>query len=139
RENTTLIRLAGKYKDIQELQNLIIKEKDGIQIRLKDVAEVRDTQKDVEKLARNNQENAILIQIMKQSDANAVAVSELVRNSVKEIENDYKENNVKLVIANDTSEFTLTAANNVIFDIFFAVFLVAAVMLLFLHSLRNAL
>src|SRR5690606_2113938 len=35
-------------------------------------------------------------------------------------------------------EFTLTAANNVIFDIFLAIFLVAAVMLLFLHSIRNA-
>lgn len=139
RENTTLIRLAGKYKDVQELQNLIIKETDGIQIRLKDVAEVRDTQKEVEKLARNNRESAILIQVLKQSDANAVAVSELIRNSVQEIETDYAANNVKLHIANDTSEFTLTAANNVIFDIFFAVFLVGAVMLLFLHSLRNAL
>ena len=139
RENTTLIRLAGKYKDVLELQNLIIKETDGIQIRLKDVAEVRDTQKEVEKLARNNRESAILIQVLKQSDANAVAVSELIRNSVQEIETDYAANNVKLNIANDTSEFTLTAANNVIFDIFFAVFLVGAVMLLFLHSLRNAL
>ncbi len=139
RENTTLIRLAGKYKDVQELQNLIIKETNGIQIRLKDVAEVRDTQKDVEKLARNDQESAILIQVLKQSDANAVAVSELVRQTVQEIETDYAANNVKLNIANDTSEFTLTAANNVIFDIFFAVFLVGAVMLLFLHSLRNAL
>lgn len=139
RENTTLIRLAGKYKDVQELQNLVIKETNGIQIRLRDVAEVRDTQKDVEKLARNNQESAILIQVLKQSDANAVAVSELVRQTVQEIETDYAANNVKLNIANDTSEFTLTAANNVIFDIFFAVFLVGAVMLLFLHSLRNAL
>jgi len=139
RENTTLIRLAGKYKDVQELQNLVIKEINGVQIRLRDVAEVRDTQKDVEKLARNNQESAILIQVLKQSDANAVAVSELVRQTVQEIETDYAANNVKLNIANDTSEFTLTAANNVIFDIFFAVFLVGAVMLLFLHSLRNAL
>lgn len=138
RENTTLIRLAGKYKDVAELQNLIIKEKNGIQIRLKDVAEVRDTQKDVEKLARNNQQNTILIQVMKQSDANAVAVSELVKKSAQSIENDYKANSVKLSIADDTSDFTLTAANNVIFDIFLAVFLVAAVMLLFLHSLRNA-
>lgn len=139
RENTTLIRLAGKYKDVQELQNLIIKEKNGIQIRLRDVAEVMDTQKDVEKLARNNQENAILLQILKQSDANAVAVSELVHKAVYNIEKDYEANNVKLAIADDSSQFTLVAANNVMFDLFLAIFLVAAVMLLFLHSLRNAL
>src|SRR5690606_11582614 len=139
RENTTLIRLAGKYKDVQELQNLIIKEKNGIQIRLSDVAEVRDTQKEVEKVARNNQENAILIQILKQSDANAVAVSGLIQRAVRESETDYAAMHVELTIAYVTCEFTLTAAYNVIFDIFLAIFLVAAVMLLFLHSLRNAL
>lgn len=139
RENTTLIRLAGKYKDVAELKNLVIKETNGIQIRLSDVAEVMDTQKDVEKLARSNQESAILLQILKQTDANAVAVSELVQKAAKSIEEDYKVNKVKLNIADDTTQFTLVAANNVMFDLFLAIFLVAAVMLLFLHSLRNAL
>ena len=139
KENSTLIRLAGKYKDVEELKNLIISDKNGVQVRLGDVAEIRDTQKEVEKIARFNQENAILIQVMKQSDANAVSVSELVRKSIDRIEKDYAAENVKLTIANDSSQFTLTAADNVIFDLFLAIFLVAAVMLLFLHSMRNAL
>ncbi|HNU60362.1 MAG TPA: efflux RND transporter permease subunit, partial [Aquaticitalea sp.] len=129
----------GKYKDVQELKNLVVKEKNGVQVRLSDIAEVLDTQKDVEKLARNNQENTIILQVLKQTDANAVAVSELVKNAAKTIEKDYEVNNLKLNIANDTTEFTLVAANNVMFDLFLAIFLVAAVMLLFLHSLRNAL
>ncbi len=116
-----------------------MKEVNGIQIRISNVAEVRDTQKDVEKLARNSQENAILIQVMKQSDANAVAVSELIDKSIREIENDYKQRELNLAVADDTSEFTLVAARNVIFDIFLAGFLVAVVMLLFLRSLRKAL
>lgn len=139
KENSTLIRLSGKYKDVEELRNLVISDKNGIQVRLGDVAEIRDTQKEVEKIARFNQENAILIQVMKQSDANAVAVSELIRKSIDQIEKDYVSENVKLTIANDSSTFTLTAADNVIFDLFLAIFLVAAVMLLFLHSMRNAL
>lgn len=138
RENSTLIRLSGKYKTIDELRNLVISSQNGVQVRLGDIADVQDTQKDAEKIARLNQSDGILIQVMKQSDANAVAVSEEVRKVVSEIEQDYKSNDVKLEIANDTSEFTLTAANNVIFDIFLAVFLVAIVMLLFLHSIRNA-
>src|SRR5690606_28633958 len=139
KESSTLIRLSGKYKDVEELKNLIISDKNGIQVRLGDVAEIRDTQKEVEKIARYNQESAMLIQVMKQSDANAVSVSELVRKSIDQIEKDYAAENVKLTIANDSSQFTLTAADNVIFDLFLAIFLVAAVMLLFLHSLRNAL
>lgn len=139
KESSTLIRLSGKYKNVEELKNLVISDQNGIQVRLRDVAEVRDTQKDVEKIARYNQESAILIQVMKQSDANAVSVSELVRKSIADIEKDYAADNVKLSIANDSSQFTLTAADNVIFDLFLAIFLVAAVMLLFLHSFRNAL
>lgn len=138
RENSTLIRLSGKYQTLNELRNLVISNKNGVQIRLSDVADVRDTQKDAEKIARLNQSDAILIQVMKQSDANAVAVSEGVAASVKKIETDYEKQNLKLKIANDTSEFTLAAAEHVMFDLFLAIFLVAMVMLLFLHSLRDA-
>lgn len=138
RDNSTLIRLAGKFKTVDELRNFVISSQNGVQIRLGDVADVQDTQKDVEKIARLNQNDAILIQVMKQSDANAVAVSEAVRESIQEIENDYKSGNVSLKVANDTSEFTLEAADHVMFDLFLAIFLVAAVMLLFLHSIRNA-
>src|SRR5690606_13588667 len=89
KKNSTLIRLSGKYKDIEELRNLVVSDENGIQVRLRDVAEVRDTQKEVEKIARFNQENAILLQVMKQSDANAVSVSELIRKSIDQIEKDY--------------------------------------------------
>lgn len=138
RENTTLIRLSGKYQNIDELRNLVVSSKDGVQVRLGDIADVQDAQKDALKVSRLNQGNTILLQVLKQSDANAVAVSEQIRLSVDKIQEDYKSQNVQMKIANDSSEFTLVAANNVMFDLFLAIFLVAAVMLLFLHSLRNA-
>ncbi len=139
RESSTLIRLSGKYKDVEELRNLVVSSKGGIQIRLGDIADVQDSQKEVEKIARINQNSAILLQIIKQSDANAVAVSEAIQKSVTQIEADYKVNDLKLNIADDTTEFTLVAANAVMKDLFVAIFLVAFVMLFFLHSFRNAL
>ncbi|KIA90371.1 efflux RND transporter permease subunit [Kaistella jeonii] len=138
RNNTTIIRLSGKYKDTGELNNLVIKTKSGSQIRLSDVAFVEDSQKDVQKIARVNQKPAIIIQIVKQSDANAVEVSELSRVAIAKIQDDYKLQNVKIDIVNDSTNFTLNAANNVTHDLLIAVSLVAIVMLLFLHSIRNA-
>ncbi|NAW50893.1 MMPL family transporter [Elizabethkingia argentiflava] len=138
RENTTTIRLSGKYKSTEELSNLVISNKDGSQVRLSDVAFVEDTQKDIEKVARIDRNPAILLQVIKQSDANAVEVSELIRKSIAKIEKDYAQQGVKLNIVNDTSTFTLTAAENVTHDLFIAIILVAVVMLLFLHSIRNA-
>ena len=139
RENSTTIRLSGKYKSVEELRNLVISSQNGAQIRLGDVADVQDAQKDVTKISRINQKSSILLQVIKQSDANAVEVSKKVKEALAKIEKDYAKSNLKLKVANDSSEFTLTAADSVIHDLFLAVILVAFVMLFFLHSLRNAL
>lgn len=138
RESSMLVRLSGKYRDVEEMRNLVVSTKDGIQIRLSDIADVQDSQKEVEKISRVDRESAIAIQITKQTDANAVAVSEEVRNIITQIEQDYAKEGLKLEVANDSSEFTIIAADAVIHDLFIAVFLVAFVMLFFLHSLRNA-
>jgi HAE1 family hydrophobic/amphiphilic exporter-1 len=94
--------------------------------------------KTAEKIARVDQKSAIILQIVKQSDANAVAVSEQVYKTITKLENDYKDNAVKLNVANDSTILPL-AADSVIHDLLIAVFLVAFVMLFFLHSIRNSL
>lgn len=138
RQNSTLIRLSGKIQTVDELRNLTISSTNGQNVRLSDIAEVQDTQKETDKIARVDQQSTILLQVQKQTDANAVEVSELVRAKIEQIQTQYKAQNVNLKIANDTSTFTLEAANAVIKDLFIAVGLVAFVMLFFLHSFRNA-
>lgn len=137
RTSKSTIRLAGKYKSIEDMRNLVVSN-NGAQVRLSDIATVFDTTQDVEKLARYNQLPTILIQVKKQSDANAVAVSESIQKTMKEVEKNYANQGIKLNIVNDSTEFTLAAADHVIFDLFLAIILVAVVMLLFLHSIRNA-
>ncbi len=139
RENSTLIRLSGKYKDVQELRNLVVSSQNGIQIRLSDVADVQDSQKEVDKISRVNQQSSIILQIVKQSDANAVAVSEQTTAAIAKLQEEYKNIGLELSVANDSSTFTLAAADSVMHDLFIAVALVAFVMLFFLHSFRNAL
>ena len=139
RDSYTSIRVLGKIQDIEQLRNLTLASKNGIEIRLSDVADVQDAEEDADKIARINQENTLLLQVLKQTDANAVSVSEQVRTKMAQIEKTYKNENVKLQLAEDTSEFTLHAANSVMFDLVLAIVLVAVVMYFFLHSLRNAL
>ena len=139
REQKILIRLAGKYKNVAELRNLIVSTRGGVQVRLGDVADVQDTQKITEKVARVNQNSAIILQIIKQSDANAVAVSEDLVKTIQKLETEYKAVDLKLEIAKDSTVFTLEAADAVVHDLLIAVLLVAFVMLFFLHSIRNSL
>lgn len=139
RDQKILIRLAGKYKTVEELRNLIVSDNNGVQVRLMDVADVQDAQKEVEKIARVDEKNAIILQVIKQSDANAVEVSENIQKLLEQLKVDYKTQQLQLDIANDSSVFTLQAADSVIHDLILAVILVALVMLFFLHSVRNSL
>lgn len=138
RDNQTTIRLAGKFNSLDEMRNLAIMTPSGVSIRLSDVADVQDGVKDADKIARIDKKNTILLQVFKQSDANAVAVSKKVKAAIQTVESDFKENGVSIDIASDSSEYTLKAANNVIFDLGLAIVLVGVIMLFFLHSLRNA-
>ncbi|WP_210465817.1 efflux RND transporter permease subunit [Rufibacter roseolus] len=134
----TQLRLSGKYQNLDQLRNLVIKEDQNGIVRLADLAEVQDTQKDTEVLSRINSKPSVGITIQKQSDANAVEVSRLTKEALASLEKTYEKEGLKFNIASDSSDFTLEAADSVMHDLVIAVVLVAVVMLLFLHSLRNA-
>ncbi len=133
------VRLAGKYQSIEDLQNLTLIANGSSTVRLKDVADVFDGTSDQLTVSRYNGINGIGLRIKKQSDANAVDMSKLSREKFKFLEEKFKKEGLKFVVATDTSLPTIEAVNAVFHDLELAVFLVAAVMLLFLHSIRNAL
>lgn len=138
RDNQTTIRLSGKFTSLDQMRNLPITTPTGVSIRLSDVADVQDGIKDIEKISRIDQKNTILMQVFKQSDANAVAVSKLVQKTIEVIEKDYKEQKIEIDVASDSTEYTINAASNVMHDLMIAVALVGFIMLFFLHSLRDA-
>ncbi|GLU53767.1 multidrug ABC transporter [Dyadobacter frigoris] len=137
-ENMTL-RLAGKFSSLDDIRNLVVStSKQGSQIRVGDVADITDGLGEAESISRYNGQNGIGLFIKKQSDANAVEISRLVQLKLSEIEKANAKDKVHFAIAYDSSIFTLESVEAVTHDLILAVVLVAAVMLLFLHSFRNA-
>ena len=134
------VRLSGKLLDLEEIRQLVIATSpiSGSPVRLRDVAEIRDETKEVTDISRINGESAIGLIVQKQSDANAVAVAQGVQKELDNLEAQYKSSNLQFKIASNTTDFTLEAVDAVVHDIGLAVVLVALVMLVFLHSLRNA-
>lgn len=138
-DSQILIRLAGKFKSVEELQELIIVNRPNeAPIRLREIAEVIDDYKDEDILTRLNNNDAIGLTIQKQSDANAVEVSKIIVSELEALEATYSKEGLSFQISQNSSDFTLDAANEVIKDLIIAVVLVALIMLLFLHSIRNA-
>ena len=134
-----VVRVAGKFESIEDMRELVVGiSRQGGDIHLGDIAEVQDGMKDYEQMNRVNGIASVGIQVVKQSDANTVSVSKLVREELKKIQDDYTKEGISFDIAQDGSTFTLDAANAVQRDLLLAIFMVAIVMLLFLHSIRNS-
>jgi HAE1 family hydrophobic/amphiphilic exporter-1 len=140
RDGQYVVKLAGKVSSFEELRNLIVTtSKDGGKIKLNDVAEVQDGNKDYDNIGRINGMTSISINVFKQTDANAVDVSALVRKEMKSIEKDYTDRKISFNISSDGSTFTLDSVRGVEEDLLLSIALVALVMLIFLHSIRNSL
>ncbi|GGI23703.1 efflux RND transporter permease subunit [Pedobacter mendelii] len=134
------VRLSGNYNSVSQLNNLVVSlPVSGSPIKLSDIASVADVTKDPSSVFRYNGQNGIGLLIKKQGDANAVDISEKVKEKIKLIEKRYAANGVKFIVADDTADYTLEAANGVVDDLILAVILVAIIMLLFLHSIRDSL
>ena len=139
RDRQFVVRLAGKFTNLEELQNLVLRSSGSGTVTLRDVAEVEDGFREITTLTRVNGRSAVGIMVMKQSDANTVDVSRLTRITLTRLEKLYKTSNLSFDVAQDASTFTLDAVTAVQHDLMLAVLLVALVMMLFLHSLRNSL
>jgi HAE1 family hydrophobic/amphiphilic exporter-1 len=134
-----VVRLAGKFSSLDEIRNLVVgRSKQGGEVRLSDIAEVQDGVKEPTNINRINGKSSIGMLVSKQSNANAVIVSQKVREEIAKIEKEYADRGIKFDMAQDASLFTLDAAHAVQEDLLLAVLLVALVMLVFLHSIRNS-
>lgn len=133
------INLDARAGTVQDLRNTVVRENaDGSRILLQDVASVTDGLSEATTFNRINGQPGIGLQIVKQSDANAVEVSQGVKKRMAELKTQLADTGFDYTIAMDQSLYTLSSANAVMFDLALAVLIVGGVMLLFLHSLRSS-
>jgi HAE1 family hydrophobic/amphiphilic exporter-1 len=133
------IRYDANVKSLDQLRELIVLQQPGQGvIYLKDIAEVVDATAETTAINHIDGIPSIGVQIIKQSDANAVDVSKHVKKAFENIQNQYKGQDLKFNVSTDQSVYTLHAADAVMFDLMLAVIIVGIVMLAFLHSFRSS-
>src|SRR5262249_52948118 len=68
------VRTQGRVQNAADLENIVVKTQQGQPIHIREVATVEDAVKEAESIANVNGQTAVLLQVRKQSGANAVAV-----------------------------------------------------------------
>ena len=138
------VRLEGKFPDLETMKNLEIPTPYGPK-KLSQFADVTDGGKKVRQRAvyYNSKtgiqdDNVVLLSIVKSSDGNVVDVAETIKESLPEIEN-LLPAGCKLEITRDNSLFVKSTVNDTLSNILLGVLFTSIVLLIFLHDLRATL
>ena len=115
----------------EEFGNLVISQKNGLPIYLKDIAEVTESYEDVKTLATANGERSIAIAILRQPSANTVEVVRSVKQLLPQLQKQMPES-IKLQLLNDRSLSIIEAIHDVNYTLALTVLLVVLVIFLFL-------
>lgn len=136
-----VVRVLGQLRSLEEIRRLRIRTPVGA-VPLAEIAEVRDTVVDPSVLARVNQEPSVTVEVLKQSEANTVAVVEGVKKKLEfllgtEERPGIMPHDLKAVIARDDAERVKEAIYDVRDALLYGALLAAFVVFLFLHNFRG--
>ncbi|HEX7842320.1 MAG TPA: efflux RND transporter permease subunit, partial [Kofleriaceae bacterium] len=133
--NTTL-RVEGRALQADQIGDIVVRQTGEHPIKVRDVADVIDSEKDAETSAVRNGVPAIALSLRKQTGTNTVAVVDKVREAVTKL-NTQLPRGYSVDVVRDNSVQIRTSASQVLEHLVLGSLLAALVVLLFLGSLRS--
>lgn len=131
-----LVRVVGELKSLEEIAELRIARTGASPVRLGDVAVIRDTFKDPDRLTRINGRESVGIAVQKQAGANTVSVADGVTAAIAQLRPALPQG-VEIAVARDDSLFIQESVNDVQGNLILGSVLATLVVFLFLHNIRS--
>ncbi|WP_137939965.1 efflux RND transporter permease subunit [Chitinivorax sp. B] len=131
-----LVQIRGRLKDAPSFGRLIVANRNGVSVRLEQVASVIDSQKELESIAYVNGRQAVSVDVMKASGANIVEVVDKVRKEMAALSKTLPPD-VKLEILSDNTEGIKIMLDDVKRTLFEGALLTIIIVMLFLGSWRS--
>jgi hydrophobe/amphiphile efflux-1 (HAE1) family protein len=138
RKREFLVKTLGQFEQAERLNDLIVAYRDGAAVRIRDVGAAIDGVENDRQTARFAGRMAIGLGIVKQSQANTVAVAALIRERMANLADTFPPG-LEYVVASDNSDYIQASINDLLFTIFLTTALVVTVVLVFLRNIRSTL
>jgi len=126
------IQGGGQLMKAADFANLIVASRDGLPVRLKDIADVQDSYQSVKAIGSLNGERSISLMVQRQPNANTVQVVDAVRALIPRFQEQLPAS-IKIDLVNDRSLSIREAIHDVNLTLLGTVMLVILVIFLFLH------
>jgi len=131
------ISVNGEFKDVRQLEGLVIRSASGAIIYLKDIAEIKDAYKEKESFARLEHKNVITLNIIKKAGQNLIETSDKVRAIVEEMQKNNLPKTLKVTLTGDQSSQTRSTIKDLINTIIIG-FVLVLIILMFFMGVTNA-
>ncbi|MGI6075653.1 MAG: efflux RND transporter permease subunit [Pyramidobacter sp.] len=129
------LRIAGEYTSVDELKSLPITTRNGVVIRLGDVADVEDGFEEQNTAAFVNGDPTIMISVKKQRGANEVEVCDAIVKRFEEIKGSVPDG-MELTLSYNKADFIKRSMKGVSRDVIQAVVLCSLLMLFFMQTIK---
>ncbi len=129
------LRIEGEVRESYELENLVVGHFMGSSVYLRDVAQVRDTLRDLSLESRISGRQGVRMMVMKQSGANTVRIASDVKEAIEELQQGLPPD-IEIMEIIDTSVFISDSISNLSQTMLWALFFVVLVVLFFLGKWR---
>lgn len=130
------VRLVGKFKNIDDIQNLPVPLATGVTVPLREIAKVENTFAEVDQYSRMDQQAAVSLVIQKQSDASIVDTVQNISTELAGIRQALP-GGVKLVVSDDQSIFIKNSLADTQRTLFEGILMTGIVLLFFLREWRS--
>jgi hydrophobic/amphiphilic exporter-1 (mainly G- bacteria), HAE1 family len=134
--NDKSVRVDARFKSMSDFQNLVVARRDGLQVRLSDVATVIDGTREQNSFARIDGVRAISLDLMKVRGSNTVEVGEGAKAAIERVKKELP-TDVELTILSDQSRYVKASVKNVQSTIIEGALLTVFIVFLFLASWRS--
>lgn len=130
-----LLRVVGRFEQLNELENLIISHKNGVNTLLKDVATVTLDHFETRGLSFNSGERTISLSVRRESGSNVLAIKEAMLPVVEDINKQLLvQNGLELKLTSDDVKYVASSLSNVWTNLGLGALLATLVMYFFLRS-----
>lgn len=133
-----LIRTLGRFRNVEDIENILISNIQGNQVYLKEIGRISDTFKEQDTVAYINGMPSISFDLQKESGTNTVIIANRVNSEIKAM-HDILPGDTSLTVVFDSSDFIKKTIAEVTNMLLIGAILAMLILYSFLHNFRSTL
>jgi len=140
------VRVLGEFTTVDEIRNMTLTVSDpmnpmakGKLVRLGDVAEVADYQVERRNYSRLDGRDSVLMVIQKARDGNAIEIDREAKRTIEAVKKEFAKEKLDFVITDNSATRIRESLNDLYMALGLGIFLVSAIVFVFLHNFRGTL